>query len=144
MKDDVHSHRQSSWLVEHLQLMPHLLAVRPYGLEGTYDIEIAGKPQLFYCDHGWDDTFGYAFGEVHGVGAEAALRLPDVRVGDFITFTRCAYTDAVDREGSTWLFLNWENCLAKIDADPNPENGVLIPSRETGSQSGLDPRATAA
>ncbi|MDE2098137.1 MAG: hypothetical protein KGL39_12860 [Patescibacteria group bacterium] len=126
MKDDVQSHRQSSWVVEQCRLMPYLLVLRPWGQEGAHDILVpendsdrkALRPVFFHLDHGWDDTFGYAFGEVHGMGEEAKRRLPDVRVGDFLNFTRCAYATATDREGQMWLFVNWQDCLAKFEAEP--------------------------
>lgn len=143
MKDDVQNYRKSSWAYEQLRLLPHLVLVKPWGQEGSYDIDVVGSaPALFLCDHNWDETFGYAFGEVHAIGAEALRHFPTLGIDDFIHFTRCAYDDAKDCYGEKWLFVNWENIIAKIDADPNPANGVLIQSRE--EHRGLDGRAAAA
>jgi hypothetical protein len=142
VRDDVQNFRKSSWVIEQLQVMPNLVAVRPWGLEGTYDMETSEGATSFILDHGWDETFGYAFGEIHGVGAEALRRLPNLAIGDFVNFTRCAYDDALDCQGAKWLFVNWENIIAKIDADTNPANGVFIPDRATDRD--LDGRAAAA
>ena len=151
MKEDVQSYRQSSWVVEQLRLMPYLLVLRPWGQEGAHDILVPSNdpsadaprlvPVFFHLDHGWDDTFGFAFGEVHGMGEEAKWRLPDVRVGDFLVFTRCAYETATDREGGLWVFVNWQDCLAKFVADPITENGVVRSGGEAEAEDYVDARA---
>jgi hypothetical protein len=124
MKSDIQSYRQSSWAVEQCQLMPWLVVLKPYGSEGSQEIVVGDRPLLFYVDHGWEDTFGYAFGEVHGIGREAAQRLPDINIGDFVHITRCAYATATDRQGELWLFVNWRDCLAKIFAEEKQQDST--------------------
>ncbi|MDE2100979.1 MAG: hypothetical protein KGL39_27280 [Patescibacteria group bacterium] len=125
MRDDFQSYRQTGWLAEQVRLMPQLLMVKPWGHEGEHTIftKAGQEPVLFYLDHGWDSLFGYTFGTVGAVGTEADKRLDgQVRRGDFIYFTRCAYESAVDHNGQRWLFMHWENAQGKIEPNPDPEH----------------------
>lgn len=119
-----------SWNVEQLRLRPDLIVCEPYEMEGTHTIEDEVDPnikRLFYLDHHWDNTFGYAFGTVAAVGAHVT----EIAPGDFVHFTRHAYIPETDENGDEWLFVNKDDCLAIIGAGAN---GVV----ETGDRVGRD------
>lgn len=102
-----------SWTPDRLTLRPDLIVCEPYQLEGTHTV--AGTDKTLYLDHGWDNTFGYAFGTVRAVGA----KVKEIAPGDLVHFTRHAYVSEIDENGAEWLFVNTEDCLAVIEVDAN-------------------------
>lgn len=107
--------------VQDLRLRPNLVLVLPYELEGSHTItDDSGSQRVFYLDHGWDKTFGHAFGTVGAVGANVRDSI-GIAPGDFIHFTRHAYEEWEDEDGVKWLFVNKDDIQGRLVPG---ENGV--------------------